>query len=88
MSNGSDINRVNSKTIDNWVPRVSDNASVDSEKNRTVLMYNRWAKLENWKEFQSRRSLHQPTHMRYNSYFNQILLLKIRDWYLLILWCY
>jgi hypothetical protein len=42
-------------TMDNAERRTMDNTSADSDINRSMLMYNRCSKLENWKDFQTKR---------------------------------
>lgn len=58
--NNSAVNKshgdsLQAKMIDKNERRAADNMSMSSDKNRVVLMYNRCSKLENWKEFQTKR---------------------------------
>lgn len=46
-------------TMDNAERRTMDSTSVNSNKNKSMLMYKRCSKLENWKDFQTKRSLNQ-----------------------------
>lgn len=53
--NKSHGDSVQAKTIDRNDRQSVDNASINSDNNRVVLMYNRCSKLENWKDFQTKR---------------------------------
>ena len=66
--NKSQSDPIQGKIIDNYERRAFDNISIESEKNRMILMYNRCAKHENWKHFQTKRYINSR-QLRYISLF-------------------
>jgi ribosomal protein L29 len=53
-------------TMDNADRKTMDSTSINSSKNKSTLMYKRCSKLENWKDFQTKRSPNQFDHSHHS----------------------